>query len=85
MESGGKPGLGDTIQMARTISYVDEYPDLVPGPFALKYAVVHVGLAAASFIGWALGYEPWLKEYTPEYLWDVASTRGASTRDKKKI
>ena len=78
-----KPGYGETIQLWRILAWVDEYPDLVPGPFALKWAATHATLNAASFVGWALGYEPWIEEYTPEYLWQVARTRGASGQNKQ--
>lgn len=77
LEANGKPGLQDLVQLGTTLAYVDEYPAAVPGPFFFKYAVVHSGLAAVAWLGWALGFDPWLKEYTPEHLWGVARTRGS--------
>ncbi len=69
--------------MGTTLAYVDEFPAFMPGPFMLKYAATHAALATVSCMGWALGYQPWIKEYTPEHLWDTARTRGGRREDTK--
>lgn len=68
------------------IAYVDEYPDVVPGPFWFKKLVVHAGETVVAVVGWLLGFEAWKTDYTPEHLWDVARTRGSAGQggDKRK-
>lgn len=83
LEANNRPGLRDMIQIGTMLAYVDEFPVIVPGPFFLKYTATHAMLATVSWIGWMLGYKPWLKEYTPEHMWDVARTRGGRQQDSK--
>ncbi len=83
LDSNGKPGVSETVQLGTTVAYVDEYPVIIPGPFTVKYLAIHAALGTVSWIGWALGYKPWIEEYTPRHLWDVARSRG-SPGDKKK-
>ncbi|KAK5045411.1 hypothetical protein LTR84_009275 [Exophiala bonariae] len=74
------------LQLVRVIAHVDNYADLLPFltaywwlPFSLKYALVHAVYGFGSALGWAFGYQKWLKEYTPRDLWSVAE-RGAVTK-----
>jgi hypothetical protein len=67
------------LQLVRTIAHVDNYVDLLPFlssswwlPFTLKYALVHATYGVGSTLGWALGYDKWLKPFTPRELWAVA-------------
>ncbi|KAK5163346.1 uncharacterized protein LTR77_010719 [Saxophila tyrrhenica] len=83
LESNNKPGALDLIQIGTTVAYVDEFPVFVPGPFFLKYAVTHALLTTVSSIGWLMGYKPWVKEYTPEHIWEIARTRGGRHRGVK--
>lgn len=81
---GGKPGLKDILQIGTMIAYVDEYPDVVRGPFWFKKLVVHAGEAVVAAVGHLLGFEAWKKEYTPEHLWDVARIRGLAGQGSAK-
>jgi hypothetical protein len=78
-ECKGNPGVRDLIQLGTTLSYIDEYPDIVPGPFWFKRLFVRTSLSAVYYVGQALGYKPWIKEYTPEHLWEVARAGGLHT------
>lgn len=75
-DANSKPGLSDLVQIGTTLAYVDEFPVIVPGPWFVKYAVTHAALATVSTVGWMLGYKPWLEEYTPQHIWQIAETRG---------
>jgi len=73
------------LQLGTTLAYLDEYPAVIPGPFWLKRIVIHAVLAIVYFIGRTLGYQPWLKEYTPERLWGIARVGGDSGRTDSKL
>ncbi|KAH7329436.1 hypothetical protein B0I35DRAFT_420207 [Stachybotrys elegans] len=80
-ECQGKPSLGDLLQLGTTLAYIDEYPVIpLSMPFFLRRICTHVALAAIYITGRLSGYKPWVKEYTPMDLWDIAQEVGKKTR-----
>ena len=86
------------VQLLRTIAYVDNYIDVLPflsspsvpvlgsGVFWLKYILTHSIYAFGTLTGWALGYQTWMKEYTPKEHWEIAdkgALGGYSSSEKK--
>jgi hypothetical protein len=73
-DANGKVGLGNGVQLLMTITYMDNYVSIVPGP--VGYYLTHGLYGFGRALGWLCGYRTWYEEYTPEKYRAVAARQG---------